>query len=238
MTDSGSGSIVRAFFRRRVRAIPVFSSYGDDGRLIDDVWTVGGQSKVVIGGDEGLDDSAIIRDRLLEVGGLISGSKIIVGSSMPRGVHARMGLPAGSEMLRWKLSLRLSRRSWSPPSPAKHPPGAEDVVDERDDVDDEDDDEGEVDIEEKQFVGDSTEMEDPATETVNMFRLSPSRRLLAAPRRRARGDSSNLIAEQGEWWDVVVVVVMLDVVVVDLGDINSGDGPAATGDGKTTLRDI
>lgn len=104
--------------------------------------------------------------------------------------------------------MRLSRRSWSPPTPPKHP-GAEEVVDESDDVDDEDDDDGDVDIEEKPLVGDSTEMEgfdDPATDTVSIFRVmdsvlvgSPSRLRLAAPRRRARGDSSNLIAEQLLW---------------------------------------
>jgi hypothetical protein len=110
-------------------------------------------------------------------------------------------------------------------------------VEDSEDVDDDEDEDGDVDIEEKQLVAVSTEMEgveDPATETVSMFRVmvsavgwSPSLLRLPAPRRRARGDSSNLTAEQ---------VVCCDVVRpgVDLGG-NSDDG---TAEGRTTLRDI
>ena len=81
-------------------------------------------------------------------------------------------------------------------------PGAEDVVEDRDEVEDEDDDDGDVDIDEKQFGGDSTLMdglEEPATDTVNMFRAKesavscPKRFRRAATRRRARGDNSNRI---------------------------------------------
>jgi hypothetical protein len=127
--------------------------------------------------------------------------------------------------------------------PPKHPGADDDDVDDRDDVEDEDDDDGDVDIEGKQLlVGESTEIdgfEDPATETVNMFRvkvsaneISPSFLRLAAPRRRARGDSSNLIAEQLVWCDVVD-----ERLVLDCGNDKSEDVPA-TGEGKTTLRDI
>ena len=61
---------------------------------------------------------------------------------------------------------------------------------------------GDVDIDEKQFGGDSTlidGLEEPATDTVNMFRAKesavscPKRFRRAATRRRARGDNSNRI---------------------------------------------
>jgi hypothetical protein len=84
-------------------------------------------------------------------------------------------------------------------------PGAEEVVEDSEDVDDDDDEEGDVDIDEKQFVGDSTLMdglEEPAaTDTVNIFLANksaavdvdcPRRLRRAATRRRARGDSSKL----------------------------------------------
>ena len=81
-------------------------------------------------------------------------------------------------------------------------PGAEDVVEDRDEVEDEDDEDGDVDIDEKQFGGDSTlidGLEEPATDTVNMFRAKesavscPKRFRRVATRRRARGDNSNRI---------------------------------------------
>ena len=81
-------------------------------------------------------------------------------------------------------------------------PGAEDVVEDRDEVEDEYDEDGDVDIDEKQFGGDSTlidGLEEPATDTVNMFRAKesavscPKRFRRAATRRRARGDNSNRI---------------------------------------------
>ena len=61
---------------------------------------LGGRSKLDIGGEELVEERAIIRHRLLDVGGLISGSRTIVGgSSKPKGVPMSRGLPAGSEML-------------------------------------------------------------------------------------------------------------------------------------------
>jgi hypothetical protein len=73
---------------------------------------VGGHRRLFLGASTAA-FKAIIRHRLLDVGGLVSGSRSNVtdgGISMLTGVPGN-GLPAGSEMLRLKLSLRLSRRS-------------------------------------------------------------------------------------------------------------------------------
>jgi hypothetical protein len=210
MTDKELASMILAFFCSRLRTMDEFSSHGDVGKLTEEFWMVGGRSKFFIGGSLITDGfSAIIRQRLLDDGGLASVSRSSGsggGISMLTGVPGS-GLPAGSEMLRLKLSLRLSRRSWSPPSPAKHG-GADDEVEDRDDVDDDVDDE-DVDIDdEKQFeVGDSTDivgLDDPdATETVSMFRVMDSVHgggsnllLRTSPRRRARAGGSNLKSEQ------------------------------------------
>lgn len=45
MTDRVEGSMVRAFFSRRVRAMLTFSSHGDEGRLTEEFWRFGGQSR-------------------------------------------------------------------------------------------------------------------------------------------------------------------------------------------------
>jgi hypothetical protein len=76
------------------------SSHGDDGRLTDAPCTLGGRSKWPTTGSTD-DVSAIIRQRLLDDGGLASDSRSAArgGSSMQIGVPGS-GLPAGSEMLR------------------------------------------------------------------------------------------------------------------------------------------
>jgi hypothetical protein len=100
MTDKVFGSMVRAFFKSKLRIIPAFSSHGDEGKLTEDIWMVGGRSKFEIGGKELFVERAIIRHLLLDVGGLTSGSRTIAGgSSKPKGVPISSGLPAGSEML-------------------------------------------------------------------------------------------------------------------------------------------
>ena len=62
---------------------------------------LGGRSKLDMGVEVLLEErEAIIRHLLLDVGGLISGSRTIAGgSSKPNGVPISRGLPAGSEML-------------------------------------------------------------------------------------------------------------------------------------------
>lgn len=211
MTDKELASMILAFFCSRLRTMDEFSSHGDVGKLTEEFWMVGGRSRFFIIGGSLMTDGlrAIMRQRLLDVGGLTSVSRSMTrgaGISMLMGVPGN-GLPAGSEMLRLKLSFRLSLRSWSPPSPAKHG-GADDDVEDRDDVDDDVDDD-DVDIEdEKQLdVGDSTDivgLDDPdATETVSMFRVMDSVHgvgsnllLRTSPRRRARAGGSNLKSEQ------------------------------------------
>ena len=223
-----------------------FSSHGDVGKLTEEFWMVGGRSRFFIGASLTTDAlRAIMRHRLLDVGGLASVSRSSgsgAGISMLIGVPGS-GLPAGSEMLRLKLSLRLSRRSCSPPSPAKHGGADEDEVDDSDDDDDDvDDDDVDIDDEKQLDVGDSTDivgLDDPdATETVSMFRVMDSVHgggsdllLRTGPRRLARAGGSNLKSEQVAWCDVVV-----RVVVVGFGE-RSGEVPV-TREGRATLRDI
>jgi hypothetical protein len=90
------------------------SEHGEAGRLTDDLPE--GLSRQFTSGSA-VDIKAMVLQRLLRTGGSAGGGGAGSSSSTSGAISAQTGEPgrglrAGSEMLRLKLSLRLSRRIW------------------------------------------------------------------------------------------------------------------------------